>query len=335
MNNISKRFVAWAINFKTNLFSIARLKLTVQYTVGMFILLVIFNLGVYGLFISDIPDTFETSLSVSQRQTVDRAGERLERALFLVDGLMIIAILGFGYYFAGQTLGPIEKMYKRQKKFVADVAHELRTPLSVIKAGAETVLLSTATNEAYKKLIGESLEEIDYMSNMVNDLLFLANNDDNKRLVFNRVDLLKLVDKQVEFIKSYANKKGITLVQNCQNGYYIQGNEAYLKRLLTNLLQNAIDYNKPGGTVTVSLQNNNQEIELTVVDTGIGILKDDMPHIFDRFYKADRARTHRSDGTGLGLSIAKEIVQLHHGHITVKSYSDKGTAVRVVFPSIV
>jgi signal transduction histidine kinase len=333
MKRISKLFAAWATSSKAEPFQRARLKLTAYYITGIVILLAIFNLGVYGLFVSDVPDTFEASLSISQRQTIDQAGQLLERVLVLVNSVMIIVVSWFGYYLSGRTLRPIEAVYKRQKKFVADAAHELRTPLAVMKTGAETALVGQFSAKSYEKLTRESLEEIDYMAETVNNLLFLAQNDSHKKIEFARIDLGRLVSKQVETMQPHAWEKGIKIEHKLGAGCYIRGNTGYLKRLLANLLQNAIDYNKPKGMVTVSLEQNKQGVELRIVDSGIGIAPEHFENIFDRFYKADKSRSRQSGGAGLGLAIVKEIVALHQGQVVLHSELGKGTSVVVTLPA--
>lgn len=333
MKRISRRFVAWATDSKTEPFQKARLKLTLHYIVGMGILLAIFNFGVYGLFVSDLPDPIEPTLTATQRQAIDKAGERLERALLMVDGLMIIVVSGIGYYFAGRTLRPIEVMYRRQKKFVADVAHELRTPLAVLKIGAEATLAGQSTQKDYQKLTMDSLQEVNYMATTVNDLLFLARGDAMKTPTLARLNLTELVVKQTELMQPYAHNKDVILSQNCQAACFVRGNQMYLKRLLTNLLQNAIDYNKSSGTVTLSLTKTNHEVTLKIIDTGIGMDSSTLTHIFERFYKADQSRTIQSSGAGLGLSIVKEIVTSHSGQIGIQSQLGRGTSVSIIFPA--
>ena len=333
MKRISRRFVAWAIDSKTEPFQKARLKLTLNYIVGMGILLAIFNFGVYGLFVSDLPDPIEPTLTATQRQAIDKAGERLERALLMVDGLMIIVVSGIGYYFAGRTLRPIEVMYRFQKKFVADAAHELRTPLAVIKTGAEVTLAGQPTQKDYQKLTMDSLQEVNYMATTVNDLLFLAHGDAQKTPAFEKVNLAKLVVKQAELMQPYAHKQAVALSQNCQTECFVRGNQVYLKRLLTNLLQNAIDYNKPSGTATLSLTKTSHKVTLKIIDTGIGMDNSTQAHIFDRFYKADPSRTIQSSGAGLGLSIVQEIATSHSGQISVQSQLGRGTVVCIIFPA--
>ena len=335
--NISKQFVEWVTNFKRRPFLKARLKLTAYYTIGVFIILLVFSLAVYGLFTKSISSNLEYEGSNNENeskvelQIIDKAEYQLQAILITVDSFIIFLIIIFSYYLSSKTLKPIEDSYKRQKKFVADTAHELRTPLSVMKIGAEATLNGDNGKEEYKKLTQDSLDEINFLSSIVDDLLFLARSDDFKKVEFSKFNFGELVHKQIKLMKPYAGQKNITLHDNIHGKFQINGNKDYLKRLLINLIKNAIDYNKSHGKVIVSLQNKKQQIELKIADTGIGISRNDLEHIFDRFYKADRARVKQSSGAGLGLSIVKEIIDLHHGKIDIKSKRNQGTEILILF----
>lgn len=329
MNNIFKQFGEWVTNLKDKPFLKARLKLTIYYTLGIAVILIIVNLGVYGLFVSDIPETSTNEPSVNFAEDIL---DRLETIIFTVNGFVIFVVIGLSYYLAGKTLMPIEQVFKKQKKFIADATHEFRTPLTVMKTGSETLLAGEPSKEDYRKLIKDSLEEINFLSLMVDDLLFLAGNDNLRKVEFEKLHLGKLAKEQVKLMKPYAQKKAINIKENIEDKVYINGNKTYIKRLLANLIQNAIDYNKPKGQVLVSLGKNIGQAELKIIDTGIGISQEDLAHIFERFYKADQARSKRSNGAGLGLSIVKEIVELHQGKTNIASESGKGTAITTVFP---
>ena len=338
---ILKQFAAWATNFKNNRFLQARLKLTAYYTIAIFILVAIFSLVVYGLFAKNITSNLqyegkgsEEREAFVEREVIHRALDKLQGVLLVVDGVIIIVIGGIGYYLAGKTLKPVEQAYMRQKKFVADVAHELRTPLAVMKAGSETALSSDSSKAEYKKIIQESLEELDYLSVMVDDLLFLARSDNFQRAELFEFNLSNLTHKQIELMKPYADKKNVILEQDIVDNLFIKGSKAYLKRLIANLVKNAIDYNKPSGKVKVFLKGSRAQVELKVVDTGIGIKKEELKNIFHRFYKADRARSRRSGGAGLGLSIVQEIVKIHRGKVYIKSSISKGTEVSILFKKV-
>ena len=329
MNNIFKQFAEWVTNLKDKPFLKARLKLTIYYTVGIVVILIIVNLGVYGFFVSDIPETIENKSSAIYEEEIR---DRLETIIFTVNGFVILVVIGLSYYFAGKTLKPLEQVFKRQRKFIADAAHELRTPLTVMKTGAETILATSNNKYDYKKLLKDSLEEINFLSSIVDDLLFLAGNDDLKKVEFEKLDLGKLVRQQINLMETYSKKKGVSMLGNIKDEFFINGNKAYIKRLVINLLKNAIDYNNPNGKVNVFINKNKQFIELTIIDTGIGIAQKDLPNIFERFYKVDQARTKQSGGAGLGLSIVKEIVEIHAAQISIESKLNKGTTITILFP---
>ena len=328
MSDILKQFAEWVTNSKDKPFLKARLKLTTYYTVGVVIILIIVNLGVYGLFVNDITESIENKSFTYEEDILDR----LETIIFTVNGFVTFVVIGLCYYLAGKTLKPLEEVFKRQKKFIADAAHELRTPLTVMKTGAETILESNSSKEDYQKLAKDSLEEINFLSSMVDDLLFLAGNDDVKKVEFEKLDLGKLVLQQTNLMETYAKKKKVTLLKNITDELFIMGNKIYVKRLVVNLLKNAIDYNNPNGKVNVFINKNKQFIEFKIADTGIGIAQKDLPNIFDRFYKVDQARTRQSGGAGLGLSIVKEIVEIHAAQISIESKLNKGTTVTILFP---
>jgi two-component system sensor histidine kinase CiaH len=324
MKNILKQFAEWATSFKAEPFLLARLKLAASYTLGIFVVLAVFNLLVFGLFVKDLPDALETA-------TTELAEERLENVLFAADGLILFFVALMSYFLAGLALKPLEKSYKQQKKFVADAAHELRTPLAVMKTGAEAMLAGDSEKER-TRFIKDSVEEIDYISAMVNDLLVLSKSDNLQKSKFEKVNLSELARKHAKHMQAHARQKNITLKTDIADDCIINGNKAYLKRLLTNLVQNAVDYNKPSGEVMVLLKKSGKQVELKITDTGIGIAETDLPHIFDRFYKADKSRSQKTGGAGLGLSIVEEITKMHQGKIFIKSKLGKGTTIIILFP---
>jgi len=339
MKNILKQSAAWATSFKNSAFLRAKLKLTFFYTVGVLVILVIFSLVVYSLFSQNISENieyegpeYEGNANI-EAQILEKVQDRLQAILLTVDGLIVILVGGISYYLAGKTLKPIESAYAKQKKFLADSAHELRTPLAVMKTGAEAVLGDEASKkEEYKKLAEDFLEELNFLTDMVNDLLFLVREDNLHTLEYTKTDLGVLVHKQIGLIVPYAKARQVRLEKNIKGNIFIKGNRGHLRRLVANLIKNAIDYNYAGGKVFISLQQEKKEAILKVVDTGIGISQEGIMHVFDRFYKADQARVGENSGAGLGLSIVKEIVNNHKGKIKVNSEINKGTEIIISLP---
>lgn len=343
MNAISEQFGAWVTNFKGKSFDGARLQLTAYYTLSIMGLFLVFNLLVFELFGSDILETPEeraVNQSISQeQQAIDAAQDRdslrrLQTILYGADIVVFFLAIIMSYVLTRKTLLPIETMHRKQEKFVSDVTHELRTPLAVMRTGAEGILARPSSSEEYAQYIREALEEVVYMSDMVDDLLFLVRHDSKKRTVFSEIDLQKLVQREVGVMRPYADSKGVTLLEETRNVSKIWGGNSEIKRLLTNLIRNAIDYNRPHGTVTVSVHTEKGGITLAVSDTGIGISPEHQEHIFDRFYKVDQARAEELGGAGLGLAIVREIVDRYGGTIALRSTRGRGSVITVFFPTV-
>ena len=142
-----------------------------------------------------------------------------------------------------------------------------------------------------------------------------------------------LVSLQSEVMKPFARARGIALIEHIEPNIFLLGDLNQGKRLLTNLIKNAIDYNRERGTITVSLTQKDERVVLTVSDTGIGIASEDQKHVFERFYKSDKARSRETGGAGLGLSIVAEIVRSHEGKIEMESQINAGTTFRIIFPA--
>ncbi|MCX6382991.1 MAG: HAMP domain-containing sensor histidine kinase, partial [Actinobacteria bacterium] len=185
-----------------------------------------------------------------------------------------------------------------------------------------------------KDLNKDLLSEINTLIDLSNNLLFLANTDAKKQnMSFKKINISSLCLNQVKFIEQYAHEKNITISTEVNKDYYINGNTELFNRMIINLLKNSIDYSKTEGFILLFIEQVNNNIFLKISDSGIGIPAEELKHIFERFYKADKSRNVNESGTGLGLSIVQEIVKLHNSFINVKSEVDKGTTVTIVFKS--
>ncbi len=340
---------------KTSAFTRAVWKLTGFYSLGVLLILVVFNVLVYALFVNELhierdpQGVFAISLKTDDgaeelEVPIDRPPEglpheevaqqirtRLIETLFIVCLTLLLAVFIIAYVWSRKTLRPIEEAYQRERRFVADAAHELRTPLAVMKAGAEVALAREQTGEAYKKIIADMLGEVERLTTMSNNLLFLARNEHGGETKKTRLDFSLLVTRTCELMKPYASAKEITISETIVPGVMLVGYESDLSRMLMNVLKNAVDYNKPEGSVTVTLSSAGGAVELSVADTGVGIAPADLPHVFDRFFKASAARSQNESGTGLGLSLVQEIVKEHGGSVSIDSAPGSGTTVRITF----
>ncbi len=266
---------------------------------------------------------------------VDRPSQRL--AVDLLGGalVMLVVIGGAGWFLAEIALKPVRLAYDQLKQFTADASHELRTPLAAIQTNVQVTLdQSRPSTEDYR----QSLEVVERltrrMGKLVNDLLFLARNEG--RLAEEpqtTCDLNAILEQVVEEQQSLAQAAGLSLNLTATAALGMAGSPDQVSRLLTNLVGNALRYTPEGGQVQVYLfQDNNQAI-IEVRDTGIGIAPQHLPHIFERFYRADKARARTEGGSGLGLAIAKAIVEYHGGEIRAESQLAKGTTLRVSLPA--
>lgn len=224
-------------------------------------------------------------------------------------------------------------------EFVANVSHELRTPLAAMRLNAET-LLDGAIHDptAAEKFLGTIVREVDRLVRLSEDLLLLSRAELSQPEIA-RFDLADLLRDVEERLRPYAEKRGISLALDLPEGCFLDADRGELDQVFFNLFDNAIKYNPAGGRVDVTLERDDRYARVTVADTGIGMLSEDVPRIFERFWRADRARTFPSEGggatggTGLGLSIVKHIVESHGGNVSVQSELGQGSRFTVALPS--
>ncbi|MBR3934025.1 MAG: HAMP domain-containing protein [Clostridia bacterium] len=232
-----------------------------------------------------------------------------------------------------------EKLEKSRKEFVANVSHELRTPLTTVKSYTETLADSVA-DDSYDKNMFESFlrvinSETDRMTRLVKDLLLLSSLGHNSgEESFEEIDIAFLTENIVEKLQHYAKEKHQSLVYEPVNALPpFKGHRDRIEQVITNIITNAIKYTPRGGNILVTTMHVYDSISIKIKDTGIGIPKKDLDHIFERFYRVDKARSREMGGTGLGLAIAKEIVEAHKGSISIKSQPNVGTEVMIKLPA--
>ena len=225
----------------------------------------------------------------------------------------------------------LDDSFEKEKRFTSDVSHELRTPMSVIMAQCEYSMDENSSLDEYAESIQSIYSQGQKMTVLINQMLDIARLEMRpENYPKERVDLSALTDsicKDMALIK----EKGLAISSHIDAGLFISGNPGLLARAISNLISNAYHYGKDNGHIDVSLKKVEEQVVLTVSDDGIGIAEENIPKIFDRFYREDSSRTQ--NGTGLGLSITKEIVQFHGGTIEVKSLLGIGSTFTVIFPS--
>ena len=231
-----------------------------------------------------------------------------------------------------------EKLDKSRKDFVANVSHELRTPLTTVKSYTETLEDclddETIDREMFRSFLKTINSESDRMTRLVKDLLLLSSLDHSmKDMPMDMVDISSLTSSIVERLIHSAKEKSQSLVYEPINKLpMVYGNSDRLEQVITNIITNAMKYTPDGGKIIVSSMHMYNNVTIKVKDNGIGIPEKDIDHIFERFYRVDKARSREMGGTGLGLAIAKEIIEAHDGEISIKSAPDSGTEVMICIP---
>ncbi len=230
----------------------------------------------------------------------------------------------------------LEQSFAAQQRFVAEASHELKTPLMVLRVGVERALTNPKTPAESIQPLDESLEEINRMSELVDSLLMLARADEGRApLALVETDLRELANEAIETAQILAEAKNLTVQGHIPTRPVVLGvDRTRIRQLLLNLVTNAVKYTPDGGEIGVGLSDQDGTVQLVVRDTGIGIAAGDLPHIFDRFWRADPARSRdvAGTGTGLGLAITKWIAEVHGGSISVQSRPGKGTVFTVSLP---
>jgi len=233
-----------------------------------------------------------------------------------------------------QALARLERSVNDMRQFSAAVAHELRTPLAILRGEAEMALTTPLTPEKARERLASQIDEYDRLARLINQILMLARAEAGELSVDTvRVDLSEVTSHLAEQVEALADAKGITLAKNISAGLHVTGDAGWLERLLLILIDNAIKFTPAGGRVTIRVTALANATVLAIEDTGVGIAPDALPRVFEPFYRADAAQSRRSEGAGIGLALAKWIADAHHAEIRVISTPSTGTTVSVAFPS--
>ncbi|MEH1950834.1 MAG: ATP-binding protein [Nostoc sp.] len=304
---------------------------------------------------------------------VTKPSRQLIFDLALGIGLMVLSVGASGWFLSGKAMEPVGESYQRLKQFTADASHELRSPITLIQTNVQVALADldlvetqTTSSLQYRQQLKVVERLTQRLGKLVNDLLFLARQDSGiSKDTFSACPLDALLIEVVEEQQLLVPEKKITLSLDLvdspisetspellENWFTLVGNWDQLVRLFTNLIANALHYTPAGGRVKVELarieginrvsglRNTSAQLQVKVSDTGVGIPAEALPRLFDRFYRVDPARTHRTGntatasatGSGLGLAIAQAIVEHHHGHIQVESTQGIGTTFTITLP---
>ena len=229
----------------------------------------------------------------------------------------------------------LERSFEEIRRFTADAAHELRTPLAAMRTEAEVALRSPRAPEQDGRVLENLLEEIERLTRLVSQLLFLCREDTGIGVgEFRPVRLDELVREVGDHMQVAAREKGVELRVDLSTPSPIRGDADRLRQLFFNLLDNAIKYTPSGGTVVVRAESPNGQARVIVTDTGVGIPAEHLPRVFDRFYRVDPSRSPETDGTGLGLAICRSIAEAHGGHLEIDSDLGQGTRATLLLPAL-
>jgi two-component system, OmpR family, sensor histidine kinase CiaH len=264
------------------------------------------------------------------------ARENLAQQLIFINALIVLLAGIAGYFLAGKTLAPIQKTLEEQKRFVADAAHELRTPITALKTSLEVNLMDKKISRQANKILQENLEDVAGLEMLIGSLLKLAKVE-GQVLQTVPVELIKITKKAVKQVQSLADKKKIKIIcdlcQKDQQKFIVLGDKGALIDLISIFLDNAIKYSHQKTEINFTLSKHKSNAVMKIKDQGVGIATHHLKHIFDRFYRVDSARSKTNhDGYGLGLSVAQKIVDQHHGSIDVKSELGAGTTFTITLP---
>ncbi len=338
------------------MFKKARLKLTAWYLLIITIISFSFSFLIYGLINREInrfansqrnriernlvilnpnsPPKSIGAITMIDQDLINDSRRRLLFNLFVINGF-IIAISGtLSYFLAGQTLSPIQKMIEDQKRFISDASHELRTPITAMKSLFEVTLRDKKLNlKESKNVINTGIDQTNRLQKLSDSLLEISRFENNfQKINFETLDFTKIITDSIKQIEPKAKAKKIKLISRIEPSK-IFGDHHRLVEFFIIFIDNAIKYSPNNTTIKIISKVQKKQIITKIIDQGIGISDADLPHIFDRFYQSDIARTKTNEsGYGLGLSIAQKISQLHHGQIKVKSEVDRGTTFTLSLP---
>ena len=231
-----------------------------------------------------------------------------------------------------QMLDRIEKLVTEVKEMSDNIAHDLKSPITRIRGLAEVTLTTGKALGEYETMTASIIEECDRLLDMINTMLLISKTESGvDKLAHEKIDLSEIARSACDLFEPMAEDNGLSLVCNAPDPCHLPGDSRMIQRMLANLLDNAIKYTPPEGTVTVSVsENENKDLVATVKDSGIGIAESDIPRIFERFYRCDQSRS--KPGIGLGLSLARAIARAHHGEITVASRLNEGSTFTITLP---
>lgn len=275
-----------------------------------------------------------TKIVLLDRTYLQNTVLQLLRSFLLVGSVSLIVLLFISFYLTNKALKPIKESFEKQKQFIADASHELKTPLTIIKTNASLVLSNPEDSVRHQsKWINYISSQADRMSELVNEMLSLAKLDvEENKLELQSINMSKIVQSMMLGFDAIIYENGIELEENISKDIFINGDTEGIKKLFSILMDNAIKHSNKTGKITVDLFKDKNKVKLMVKNTGEGIEAEHLEKIFERFYRVDTSRVRETGGYGLGLSIAKSITTQHKGKIYANSNVGEDTTFIVELP---
>lgn len=336
---------------KPNIFKDASVRLASLYLIIIMAISLLFSFWLYNVSLNEIRQSirrmpgpiqrillndnpnFALELRESQEDAVKKARDNLVYQLGLLNVMIAITGASISYFIARHTLKPIEEAHEAQSKFTADASHELRTPITAMRIETELTLTEPklSLNQA-KKQLESNIEELDKLTGLSENLLKLARLD-NDTEIRKRVRLDDILKVAIDRVTLLASTKKQTLEYSNFPRVKLLANEASLTEALITILDNAIKYSPQNSLIKLKAEHKDKTIAIQIIDQGIGIPLEEIPHIFDRFYRVDSSRNkNMAAGYGIGLAIAKSSVEAHGGTIDVSSKPNHGTTFTIMLP---
>ncbi|MCX6816853.1 MAG: HAMP domain-containing sensor histidine kinase [Candidatus Beckwithbacteria bacterium] len=331
------------------MFKQARIKLTVWYLLIIMIVSVFFSVGIYQVITSELnrvermhrlqledrlPNPLPPERFRLDPDLIKETETRLKLFLILINLIILTGSAAAAYFLSGKTLQSIKVMVDEQSRFITDSSHELRTPLTALKSEIEVNLRDKQLNLiGAKKLLLSNLEEVNNLQVLSDNLIKLTQYQKGRNdLIISKISLASIVAPALKKANVSAKNKKIIVINKTKN-LNLKGNQSTLVEMLTIFLDNAIKYSPAKSKVTITSLATDGHVLITISDQGIGISQKDIPHLFDRFFRADQSRSKTNiSGYGLGLAIAKQIIERHHGSIKVHSRLREGTTFTIKLP---
>lgn len=278
--------------------------------------------------------TTPSSLNLIRDKGKESFNDEVFKKLVLLNLAMLLGGGLLSVYLAKKSLEPLEEALEKQSRFTTDAAHELRTPLTAMKTETEIVLRAKKISLSdTKDALKSNLEEIDKLQSLTDSLLSLAKTSSDKNTELKDVKITEVIEEAAKKVLPLAKNRSIEFELPAASKVTVRGNSSQLREMFVTLLDNAVKYGRDNTAVSVVALKNDDSVVIKITDEGIGISKKDLPHIFERFYRADQSRTKvKTEGYGLGLSVAEAIIKAHSGSIKAESELNKGTIFTVCLP---